>query len=71
MPHFRLDSLELIVVEKDARVVIVDSITAIDDCLSTTSRRVRASQLSSWAAKLKAVAHRLNICVRLHYFIRS
>ncbi|XP_050698145.1 DNA repair protein RAD51 homolog 2-like isoform X2 [Eriocheir sinensis] len=58
-----LDSLEFTAIEKDARLVVVDSITSIEDSLSTTSRRKRAAQLSSWAAKLKGLAHNLNICV--------
>ncbi|KAK8376225.1 hypothetical protein O3P69_008729 [Scylla paramamosain] len=58
-----LDSLECIVVEKDARVVIVDSIASMAVSLSASSMQSKASQLSSWAAKLKSLAHQLNICV--------
>ncbi|MPC12366.1 hypothetical protein E2C01_005054 [Portunus trituberculatus] len=57
----RLESLECVVVEKDAGVVIVDSIASMAVSLSST--QPKASQLSSWASKLKSLAHRLNICV--------
>lgn len=64
----RLESLEFVVVEKDARLVIVDSIASVAVYLSGSSVGVRASQLSSWAATLKALAHQLNICVSLSVF---
>lgn len=69
--YFRLDSIQVIAVEKDSRVLIVDSIASLARkeimAGSANSNITRTNQLASWAAKLKSVAEQLNICVRMTF----
>ncbi|XP_045582149.1 DNA repair protein RAD51 homolog 2 isoform X2 [Procambarus clarkii] len=63
----RLESLEVIAVEKDVGLLIVDSIASLArkeiTSSSSLSNIARTNQLASWAAKLKCLAQQLNICV--------
>ncbi|CAL4100965.1 unnamed protein product, partial [Meganyctiphanes norvegica] len=62
-----LDKLELVVVEKDVKVLIVDSIASLARKEitpgSSHSNIHRSNLLSSWAARLKTLAQQLNLTV--------
>nr|XP_027220905.1 DNA repair protein RAD51 homolog 2-like [Penaeus vannamei] len=62
-----LETLEVTAVEKDAGLLIVDSIASLarKEIMAGSSQAniARVNQLASWAARLKSIAQQLNICV--------
>ncbi|XP_042867396.1 DNA repair protein RAD51 homolog 2-like [Penaeus japonicus] len=62
-----LETLEVTAVEKDAGLLIVDSIASLarKEMMTGSSQAniARVNQLASWAARLKSIAQQLNICV--------